>query len=248
VGEERRVTVVNGTQARAYVQSADITTDLMSIEPQPESQVQDVTTFGANITGKAYAVTLQTARLVADGYYSSDLVAGIDAILAPLQGLAVAVGLWPAGDAAGSRGYADDDAIFTTYKAVSKVGSVVGVHMEWECNGGAALVSSVVPRTTTVGAATNTTAAVDNGAATTNGGSAFFRLFAGTGAAALTVFRVEHSPDNAAWTTLASSTLVTTGTQRVAIAAGTTIERYTRAVVTVAAGKTAVYNVALQRA
>jgi hypothetical protein len=243
------MTTVNATAARAYVQSADITTDLMSIEPQPESQVQDVTTFGTNVTGKAYAVTLQTAKLVADGFYSTDLVAGIDAVLAPLQGLAVAVGLWPAGDAPGRYGYADDDAVFTTYKAVSKVGSVVGVHMEWECNGGAALVSSIVPKTVTVGGATNTTAAVDNGAATTNGGAAYFRLFNTSSASAVvTAFRLEHSPDNAAWASLAVSSLTAPGAQRVAIAAGSTIERYVRAVVVVPALKSAHYNVALMRA
>jgi hypothetical protein len=241
---------VNATAARAYVHLYDITTDLMSIEPAPESQVQDVTTFGTGVTGKAYAVTLQTARLVADGFYAADIVNGIDARLAPLQGLPIGVDLWPAGDAAGLRGYADDDAIFTTYKAISKVGSVVGLHLEWECNGGAALVTSIVPKSITSNTATNTTTAVDNGAASTNGGSAYFRLFSTSSVVSpvVTAFRLEHSPDNAAWASLAASTLLVPGVQRVAIAAGTTIERYVRGVLTAAAAKTAHYNVALMRA
>lgn len=242
------MTTINALAARAYVQQYDVSTDLMSIEPDLSSDVQDVSTFGT-ATGTSYAVTLQNGHFAADGFDSTDLVAGIDAVLAPLQGLPVQMSLWPAGDAAGKRGYADDNALFTVYRVAAKVGSVVAVHLEWECNDGAALVTSVVPKTTTAGAATNTTAAVDNGVATTNGGAAFFRLFGGTSTGtAVSVFRVEHSPDNAAWATLASSTLATTGVQRVAIAAGTTIERYVRGVVTVPAGKQALYNVALNRA
>jgi hypothetical protein len=90
---------------------------------------------------------------------------------------------------------------------------------------------------------------VDNGAATTNGGAAYFRLFSTSSASAVvTAFRLEHSPDNAAWTALAASTLTAPGAQRVVIAADSTIERYVRAVASVPAGKSAHYNVALMRA
>ena len=243
------MTLVRGTDARCYVNQFDISTDLMALDPAPESQVQDVTTFGTNVTGRSYVVTLQTARVTADGFYSSDTLNGIDARMAPLKGGHVMLGVWPAGDAVGKRGYADDDALFTTWKVVAAVGQVVGVHAEWECSGGAELVTSLAARTSTAGAATVTGASADHGAASTNGGAAYFRLFGGTSSGtAVTAFRVEHSADNSTWATLASSALATTGTQRVAIAAGTTIERYTRAVVVVAAGKTAIHQVALQRA
>jgi hypothetical protein len=137
---------VNALNARAFVNSFDITTDLMSIEPDLTSDVQDVTTFGAGQTGRAYAVTLQVGRFAADGFMNADSTGGIDARLAPLQGLPVQMSLWPAGDAAGRRGYADDDALFTVYRVAAKVGSVVAIHAEWECNDGAAAVTSIAPR------------------------------------------------------------------------------------------------------
>jgi hypothetical protein len=247
VGEERRVTVVNSTQARAYVHLYDVSTDLMSIEPSPESQVQDVTTFGTTITGKSYAVTLQTARMVADGFYAADIATGIDARLAPLQGLRVAIGLWPAGDAAGLRGYADDDAVFVTYKAISKVGSVVGLHMEWECNGGADLVVSLEARQAVVGTGSPQAfnPAVDNGAATTNGGYAYFRVFAADATPGITGFRVAHSPDNSSYATLATSTLVGVGAERIAVAG--TVERYLRRTITLTAGKSVTVQTAFCR-
>lgn len=241
--------IANATRARAYVQNADISADLMQIDMEPTTQVQDVTTFGTGVTGKSYAATLTAARLTADGFFSTDLANGIDARMAALLGTKVQIGLWPAGDAAGARGWADDDAVFVQYKPTAKVGSVVGVHAEWECSGGPEPVTSISPKATTAGAATATTTAVDNGAASTNGGAAYFRLFNGTSSGtAVTAYRLEHSADDSTYATLASSTLATTGAQRVAIAAGTTIERYVRLVITVASGKTATYNVALHRA
>lgn len=71
---------------------------------------------------------------------------------------------------------------------------------------------------------------VDNAALTSNGGAAFIHVTAFSG---LTndIVKVQHSTDNSSWADLATFTTVTAKTsQRVVVAAGTTVNRYLRAI------------------
>jgi len=69
---------------------------------------------------------------------------------------------------------------------------------------------------------------VDNGAATTNGGVGHLHVTAFSGLSSNSVI-VEHSVDNSAWSTLATFTSVTgTTSERLVVAAGTTVNRYLR--------------------
>jgi len=69
---------------------------------------------------------------------------------------------------------------------------------------------------------------VDNGAATSNGGVAHLHTTAFSGLTSNSVV-IEHSTDNAAWVTLATSASITaTGSERITVAAGTTVRRYMR--------------------
>lgn len=73
--------------------------------------------------------------------------------------------------------------------------------------------------------------AVDNAAATTNGGVGVVHVTAIAGAAKSITFKIQHSTDNSTWIDLvASFTAITAAnnSQRVEVAAGTTIRRYTR--------------------
>ena len=83
---------------------------------------------------------------------------------------------------------------------------------------------------------------VDNTAATTNGGVAHLHVTVNARTAA-TTFKVQHSSDNAAWVDLATfasvATIVLTG-ERVTVAAGTTVNRYLRGVITIGSGTGAI--------
>ena len=68
----------------------------------------------------------------------------------------------------------------------------------------------------------------DNGAATANGGLAQIHVTAFSGFTNIIVL-VEHSVDNSVWATLATFSTVTAATsERITIAAGTTVRRYLR--------------------
>ena len=85
----------------------------------------------------------------------------------------------------------------------------------------------VIDPETAITVDTNGTA-VDNGALTSNGGVAHLHVTAFSGLTSNSVI-VEHSPDNAAWATLGTFTLATgTTSERLVIAAGTTVNRYLR--------------------
>lgn len=78
---------------------------------------------------------------------------------------------------------------------------------------------------------TNTTgSAVDNAAGTTNGGVAHLHVTTASGTSPTCDTVVEHSTNNSTWSTLATFTQATSVTsQRVTVAAGTTVHRYLRA-------------------
>lgn len=81
--------------------------------------------------------------------------------------------------------------------------------------------------------ATTTGTSVDDGASSANGGVAHLHVSAFSGLTSNTV-RIEHSTNNSTWSTLTTFTAATgTTSQRLTIAAGTTVNRYLRVVDTV---------------
>lgn len=69
---------------------------------------------------------------------------------------------------------------------------------------------------------------VDNTAATSNGGVAHLHVTAYSGLTSNSII-LEHSTNNSVWTTLTTFTLVTgTGSERLVVAPGTTVNRYLR--------------------
>ena len=83
---------------------------------------------------------------------------------------------------------------------------------------------------------TNTTgSAVDNAAGTSNGGVAHLHVTAASGTSPTLDTVVEHSTNNSTWSTLATFAQATNASsQRVVVAAGTTVHRYVRAKSTLA--------------
>lgn len=75
---------------------------------------------------------------------------------------------------------------------------------------------------------------VDNLAATTNGGVASVHVFAIAGASPNLVYRVQHSTNGSVWTDLVTFTAITAAnqSQRIEVAAGTTVNRHLRITIT----------------
>lgn len=94
--------------------------------------------------------------------------------------------------------------------------------------------------------ATGNTASIDRGAATANGGVAVLHATAYSGLTNAAI-KVQHSVDNSVWTDLATFTIITAvGAQRLFLAAGTTVNRYVRASLTVSGAGSVTYLVALE--
>lgn len=86
----------------------------------------------------------------------------------------------------------------------------------------------------TTGAATTNYTAVDGAAASTDGGVAHLHVTAFSGFTSAT-YKVQHSTDNVTFADLVTFTAATGATkERVVVAAGTTVNRYVRASVTIA--------------
>lgn len=112
------------------------------------------------------------------------------------------------------------------FNTSAAVGDVVGVTAAFQSDG---LVDPgvVLDPETAITIDTNGTS-VDNTAATSNGGVAHLHVTAYSGLTSNSVI-IEHSTNNSVWTTLATFTLVTgTGSERLVIAPGTTVNRYLR--------------------
>ena len=122
-----------------------------------------------------------------------------------------------------------------TAAPTSAVSGGVDMPLTYACTSTAGFGQSL----TTHAAVTTTTTgtAVDGTAASSNGGIAHLHVTAVSGTTPTCDVTIEHSVNGStSWATLATFTQVTTAvaSQRVTVAAGTTVRRYLRAVVTIA--------------
>ena len=135
------------------------------------------------------------------------------------------VTLAPSGTARGAETWQvqSNELNFNTSAAV---GDVVSATVAFQSDG---LVDPgvVIDPETAITVDTNGTS-VDNTAATSNGGVAHLHVTAYSGLTSNSII-LEHSTNNSVWTTLATFTLVTgTGSERLVVAPGTTVNRYLR--------------------
>lgn len=124
--------------------------------------------------------------------------------------------------------------IMTKYSIDSPVSDVVKVSADFQCD--AETRSGVVLADLSAISATSNGTAVDNTTSTTNGGIAILHVPSNTRNGNITV-KVQHSSDNSTYADLVTFTVVsssTTTSERIVVAAGTTVNRYLRATYTVA--------------
>jgi hypothetical protein len=136
----------------------------------------------------------------------------------------------------------------TSYEISSPLTEVVSVSAEAIANGG--LDYGVWLGCKSAVSTTSTGSAVDNAASSLNGGVAHLHITANT-RSATTVAKVQHSSDNSTFADLVTFTTVALEaktSQRVEVAAGTTVNRYVRALVTPAIGTGSItFTVAFSR-
>lgn len=180
--------------------------------------------------------TMVDADATVGGYW--DTVTGF---YAGSSGVPVTVS--PAGIAAGSAAWLAD-ALPTTMSITSAVADGVNASLAFQPTGTPALGVNLVAHAAVT--STTTGSSVDGVAASSNGGVAHLHVTAVSGTPTLDV-TIEHSTTGAgSWSTLATFSQVTTAvaSQRLTVAAGTSVRRYLRAVLTVA-GSDPSYTVAV---
>lgn len=189
-----------------------------------DSMMLDVTTLVD--TARKFIPGQTTGTASMDLLLDSDATAGGEfALLATWQGTPQVVTLLPSGTTRGAECWN----LLGNQSQVSMstpVGDVVSAAVSIQCDGPAD-AGVVLDPETAITADTNG-ASVDNGAATSNGGVAHLHVTAFSGLTSNSVI-VEHSTNDSVWATLGTFTLATgTTSERLVIAAGTTVNRYLR--------------------
>lgn len=198
-------------------------------------------------TAEVYMPGIRSATLTVDTMVDADTTAG--AYWSTVTGFyagstAIPVTIAPNGISAGSEAWLAS-ALPTTMSLGSTVTDGVNAALTFTPTGAVGYGQNLLSHDA-VGATANG-AAVDGGAATSNGGIAHLHVTAASGTTPTLDVTIEHSVNgSSSWSTLATFTQVTTSTasERVVVAAGTSVRRYLRAVVTIA-GTSPSYTVAV---
>lgn len=170
----------------------------------------------------AFNVAAMFDDSVASGSYWAELTANYT------NGTLLPVTVGPAGLSAASPVWLAE-AHQMAYKPTSSTGGAVDLGLDFSVTGTALAGQSITDLAAVT--ATANSAAVDGGAASSNGGVAHLHVSAVDTPTTLDV-DIEHSVDGStSWAVLGSFTQVTTATatERITVAAGTTVRRYLRA-------------------
>jgi len=218
---------IHGKGSAVYVGGHNLSAYFKSASPKASADTADVTCLGAAV--KSYLAGLKDATLSLEGVFDGAADA-VDEELAAIFGSDDKVlSVYPGGESAvGTVGYGMQ-ATHTGYEVTAEVGGVVSCSAEFQSDVAIERILSLHPLAAVAAPANGTTH--NNSAATTDGGSAYLHITAWTG----TDFTVSirHSTDNFAASDdelVAFTQATAIGAERVAIAAGTTVRQYVRAV------------------
>lgn len=189
----------------------------------------DVTVIGSS--AKAFIAGRESSMLSINGYLDTDATAlALNDQLTTWKANSKPVTWAPEGTTAGNV-VELMNAIEVGYTTSAKDSGVVGFTLSGQTDGfsdfGIALTD--LTAVTTNGSTTG----IDNAAATSNGGVAHIHVTAFSGLTSDAII-IEHSTNNSTWATLVTFTTVTALTsERIVVAAGTTVNRYLRVTDTV---------------
>ena len=225
----------HGKNTKVLIGSNDLSSYFKDTSFSSSVATAETTTYGVTGGSKTYVTGLNDATISLGGLFDGDANA-VDEYLTSVLGSDTDVVFTIAPDngmTVGSRCYSGQASI-TKYDVKSPVGDVVSCSADFQVDAEVARGVILAPLSSV--SATGNGTAVDNAASTTNGGTAIIHVTANTRNGAITV-KVQHSADNSTWADLATFTSVPTTTktsERLVVAAGTTVNRYLRATYTVA--------------
>jgi hypothetical protein len=192
----------------------------------------ETTAFGAS--SKTYIVGLKDGTVSLNGMFDGSANA-VDEVLQARLGTEDGglVTICYGGATAGNR-VSISKVETTSYDVSAPVGDVVAASAEFQSDSG--IDNGIALTGLAAVSATGNGTSQDNSASTANGGVASLHVTANSHDGGTTV-KVQHSADNSTWADLATFTAVsasTTTSERVEVAAGTTVNRYLRANYTLA--------------
>jgi hypothetical protein len=205
------------------------------------AEAVETTTFGS--LNKTYAVGMKDATVSFEGLWSGVLdTEGSDKVLhdAVTSEAKNVITVATEGATIGRRCKlinADE----TSYEITAAVADMVTISAQAQASGtqggldGGVLLAANQTATTTA-----TNASVDNAAGSTNGGVGHLHVTANTRNGAATI-KIQHSANNSTWADLivfTATTSATTTSERIEVAAGTSVNRYVRANISALAGST----------
>lgn len=217
----------HGKDTKILLGAVDVSGFFTSYDSTGSVESHETTTFGKQ--RKTRIPGLADGSATMQGLWDGAVLA-IDEILSATLGVAGQIltagrnGLAAIGDRAELL-----KALHSNYQRTSPVNDVVSLSATLEGDGG--LDNGVVLHPLAAEVATGTSANVDHGAATANGGVAHLHVTAKAGTAPTLQVKVQHSVDNSVWVDLVTFATLNDvlGAERVEVAAGTTVNRHTRA-------------------
>lgn len=218
--------------------STDLSSYLNEVTAPITVDLAETTTLGKN--DKTYIAGLADGTVSLSGMFDGSAGAIEPIVRAQLQaatGTVVTVGL--GGTTVGSA-CRMLSARNTSMEISSPVGDVVALNTEIQADGGIDIGKILHAMSSVTAGASDTS--VDNAAASSNGGVAHLNVTVNTHDGDL-VAKVQHSTDNSTWVDLVTFTTVATTvttSERVEVAAGTTVNRYLRCTYTMSGGSGAV--------
>lgn len=209
-------------------------------------ETSETTAFGNS--AKTYITGLKDGTLSASGMFDGEANAVDEVLTASIGSDSLSPVTFAANGLAIGERVVLLQAKTTSYDVSAPVGDVVSVSYDAQADGGLDYGVSLAALAS-ISSTTNSTS-VDNGASTANGGLAQAHVTVNSRSGNSTI-KVQHSSDNSTWADLATFTVVATTvitSGRVAVAAGTTVNRYLRAQNTLAAGTGSItYQVSFAR-
>lgn len=223
----------NSVNTQIVVNEFDMTSYFTNLASTGGRGMYDSTVFGK--TAPTFVPGLRTGTVHADGFFSSDATVGSDVVLQPEIALSTPplVSAAPIGFTIGNRTL-HYQAWAKSYALGIKVNSLIVNSVDWEPNDGFDSGVSLHALAAETGS-TNSTS-VDNSGASSNGGVAFIHATSITSNPSVAV-KVQHSTNNSTWVDLVTFTAITAvSSERIVIAAGTTVRQYLRAISTFTGG------------
>ena len=223
----------HGKGVSVFIDQYDFSTYFKDLTNSNSVETAETTAFGDS--SKTYIVGLKDGGVTLAGYFESTDSVGTDQYFASVLGSTTnqKVIVAPEGHTNGARAIvlkADS----TSYEVSGSIGDVVGANAEFQATSG--VDHGVILSSGAAVTSTSNGTAVDNSASSANGGVAYLSVPTNTRNGNITI-KVQQSADNSTFTDLVTFTAVTSTqktSERVEVAAGTSVARYLRVSYTVA--------------